>query len=288
MQGDTLTQVLLPAGLMFIMLSLGIGLALADFRRVFLAPRAFLAGVACHFILLPLVALVVVWAWGVTGALAVGFLIVAACPTGTTSNLLTYYARGDVALALSFTAIAGIVSIVTVPLIVAAALRYFLGAESRVDFPASTMMVQIFAVMGLPVAIGMALRARFPGFAARWQPRLGALSALIFLGIVVASVARHWSLFVEHTGSLAPLVFSINFSMLVIGYALSRALRVDKRQAATVAIESSVQNTALAIVIASSMLRNDVMVLPAAIYSALMYATGIAFVFVARRMIPPT
>jgi BASS family bile acid:Na+ symporter len=124
---------------------------------VFLAPRAFIAGVACHFILLPLVALAVVWAWGITGALAVGFLIVAACPTGTTSNLLTYYARGDVALALSFTAIAGIVSIVTVPLIVAAAMRHFLGAEGRVDFPASTMMVQIFAVMGLPVAIYSAL-----------------------------------------------------------------------------------------------------------------------------------
>src|SRR4029453_10182041 len=120
------SQALLPLGLMFIMFSLGMGLTLLDFKRVFIYPRAFLAGIVCHFVLLPLVAFALVKAFGVTGALAVGFMIIAACPTGTTSNLLTYFARGDGALALSFTAFAGLVSIVTVPLVIAAAIAHFL------------------------------------------------------------------------------------------------------------------------------------------------------------------
>ena len=287
MQGDLLTQLLLPAGLMFIMFSLGVSLAVEDFRRVFRYPRAFGVGLLCHFILLPVVGFLVVTAWGVTGAMAVGFMLIAACPTGTTSNLLTYFGRGDVALAVSFTAVAGILSIVTVPFILAASLEHFLGAARRVDFPVVQVMAQILLVMGIPVAAGMALRARSPAFAKRWQQRLGTFSALVFVAIVVASVAKSWALFAEHTGRLAPLVFSINVAMMALGFFLSRLARVDLRQSATVAIESSVQNAALAIVIGGSILKDDVMVLPGAIYGVLMYFTGIAFVFLMRRFLPP-
>ncbi len=287
MQGDLLTQLLLPAGLMFIMFSLGVSLAVEDFRRVFRYPRAFGVGLLCHFILLPVVGFLVVTAWGVTGAMAVGFMLIAACPTGTTSNLLTYFGRGDVALAVSFTAVAGILSIVTVPFILAASLEHFLGAARRVDFPVVQVMGQILLVMGIPVAAGMALRARSPAFAKRWQQRLGTFSALVFVAIVVASVAKSWALFAEHTGRLAPLVFSINVAMMALGFFLSRLARVDLRQSATVAIESSVQNAALAIVIGGSILKDDVMVLPGAIYGVLMYFTGIAFVFLMRRFLPP-
>jgi BASS family bile acid:Na+ symporter len=287
MQGDWITQAALPAGLMFIMFTLGIGLTLADFRRVFVHPRAFLVGVLCHFILLPLVGLLVVKAFGITGALAVGFMIVAACPTGTTSNLLTYFARGDVALALSFTAFAGLVSIVTVPLIVAAAISHFLGAERSVGFPTGPMMAQIFVVMGVPVFAGMMVRARFPGFADRWQQRLGTIAAVVFVAIVAASVFRHSALFMKHTATFAPMVFAINLAMLSAGYGLSRAAGVPRDQAITVAIESSVQNAALAIVIGSSLLRDEEMMLPGAIYGVLMYFTGVAFVFVGRRLMRP-
>lgn len=270
---------------MFIMFTLGIGLTIADFRRVFVRPRAFLVGVVCHFVLLPLVGLAVVKLFGVSGALAVGFMIVAACPTGTTSNLLTYYARGDVALALSFTAFAGLVSIVTVPLIVSASIAHFVGAERSVAFPVGPMMAQIFLVMGVPVFAGMLVRARFPGFATRRQRVLGAVSALVFVAIVAAAIFRQFALFQLHTGALAPLVFSINIVMLALGYGLSRAVGVPRDQAITVAIESSVQNAALAIVIGSTLLRDDEMMLPGAIYGVLMYVTGVAFVFVGRRLI---
>jgi BASS family bile acid:Na+ symporter len=286
MQGDVLTQVLLPAGLMFIMFSLGIGVTGADFRRVFAYPRAFLAGVFCHFILLPAVGFLLVKLWGVQGALAVGFMIIAACPTGTTSNLLTWYARGDVALALSFTAFAGLVSIVTVPIIVGLALAHFMGAARAVDFPAGAMMVQIFVVMGVPVLAGMLARAKAPGLVARWQKALGTISAVVFVLIVAAAVAKNWALFEEHTLALAPIVLSMSAAMLALGYGLSRALGVDRRQSVTVAIESSVQNATLAIIIGATILGDPVMMLPGAIYGVLMYATGVAFVFVARRLVP--
>ena len=285
MQPDALSQALLPLGLMFIMFSLGMGLTLLDFRRVFAYPRAFIAGAVCHFVLLPLVAFIFVKAFGVTGALAVGFMIIAACPTGTTSNLLTYFARGDVALALSFTAFAGLVSIVTVPLIVSAAIAHFTADARAVPFPVGQTMAQIFVVMGLPVAVGMLVRARATAFAQRWQPTLGTASAVVFVAIIAVSIARNWPLFQQHTAALAPLVIGINLTMLALGYALARLVRADRRQSVTVAIESSVQNATLAIVIASSILRDDTMMLPGAIYGVMMYLGGIAFVFIARRML---
>lgn len=285
MQGDWVTQAALPAGLMFIMFTLGIGLTVADFRRVFVHPRAFLVGIVCHFLLLPLVGFAMVTAFGVTGSLAVGFMILAACPTGTTSNLLTYYARGDVALALSFTAFAGLVSIVTVPFIVAAAVTHFVGAERSVGFPTGPMMAQIFLVMGVPVFVGMLLRARKPAFADRWQKPLATISALVFVAIVMAGLFRQFALFQKHTLTLAPLVFSINLVMLALGYGLSRLAGVPRDQAITVAIESSVQNAALAIVIGGTLLKDEAMMLPGAIYGVLMYVTGIAFVFIGRRLI---
>lgn len=285
MQPDAVSQALLPLGLMFIMFSLGMGLTLLDFKRVFAYPRAFLAGVFCHFIVLPLVALAVVKIFGVTGALAVGFMIIAACPTGTTSNLLTYFARGDVALALAFTAFAGLVSIVTVPLIVSAAIAHFTADARAVPFPVGQTMAQIFVVMGLPVVIGMLVRAKASAFAQAWQPMLGTASAVVFVAIIAVSIARNWPLFQQHTASLAPLVLAINLAMLALGYALARLARVDRRQSVTVAIESSVQNATLAIVIASTILRDNTMMLPGAIYGAMMYLGGIAFVFIARRML---
>lgn len=285
MPGDLITTVGLPAGLMLIMFSLGVGLAVEDFRRVFAAPRAFAMGALCHFVLLPLVALAAMKAWGFTGPIAVGFMILAACPTGTTSNLLTLYARGDVALALSFTAFAGVASIVTVPLIVGFALEHFLGASQRVAFPVVPAMVQIFVVLGLPVALGMVLRARAPAFAARIQKPLGAVALVAFVLIVLAAVAKNASLFIDHTATLAPPLLAIMSAMVVLGFGLSRAAGVEQRQAVTVAIESSVQNVTLALVIAGTLLREPVMMLPGAIYGVLMYVVSGLVVLIARRFV---
>lgn len=282
MQGDSLTQVLLPLGLMFIMFSLGVGLSPADFQRVWNKPRAFAVGVVVHFLLLPLISLVLIHAFGISGALAVGFMVIAACPTGTTSNLLTAYARGDVALALSFTAFAGAASIISVPLIVTAAVEAFLQTDQQIDLSASHLMGQVFAIIGMPVMAGMVLRRLAPRFAKRIERPASLLAGLVFVLIFVASIIKHWALFREHLPALGPVVFTLNALMLSVGYGLARAARLELDQSVTLAIESSVQNGTLAIVIGSTMLNNDTTVLPGAIYSVVMCINGLVFVVVAR------
>ncbi|APW44093.1 bile acid:sodium symporter family protein [Rhodoferax saidenbachensis] len=287
MQGDILSTIVLPLGLAFIMFTLGAGLTLTDFKRVFLHPKAFAVGVLCHFILLPLVAYAIVQAFGVTGAMAVGFMIIAACPTGTTSNLLTYHARADVALALSFTAVAGVVAVFTIPMILDWSINHFMGAQQKINFPYGLVMGQIALLLGVPVALGMALRKFAPEFTRRFHGTMGLIATVLFVLIVLGAIAKNWGLLKEHAPSLAPMVLAINVVMLLLGLGLSLLTRVPMRQAVTVAIESSVQNSTLAIVISSTILMNDTMMLPAAVYGILMYFTGILFVFVARRFLPP-
>lgn len=279
MQGDVLSTIALPLMLCFIMFALGMGLAVADFKRVLAEPRAFVIGFFCHFIVLPATCFALVKLANLPPELAVGFMIVAACPTGTTSNLLTYLARGDVALAVSFTAVASVVTIVSLPLITGFALSHFMGANQAIAMPVGLMMGQVFVVVGLPVMIGMAFRAWKPATAVRVEKIATKIASALFVLIVVAALIKNWTLFVSTLPQLAPLVVALNVSMLAVGYTLSRLAKLKRQQAVTVAIETAVQNATLAILISSTMLKNDQMALPAVVYGVLMYAGGLAFVY---------
>lgn len=283
MQGDIVSGVLLPLILAFIMFSLGLGLTVGDFRRILGQPRALLVGVVCHFLLLPLVCYLMLQSMGVTGVFAVGFMILAACPTGTTSNLLTYLARGDVALALSFTAVASVATIFTLPLIVTWALGHFLGAARAVDVPVGLMMGQVAFVLGLPVSLGMAARHRWSHWALRFEPRATRVATVLFALIVVLAVVKNWPLLRDNFTSLAPFAVVLNVTMLCIGFGVAWAARLSYRQSVTLGIETAVQNAALALVIASTVLKNDAMAIPGALYGVLMYAGGLVFALAMRR-----
>lgn len=283
MQSDGVSSVLLPLALAFIMFSLGLGLTLADFRRIIGQPTALLVGLLCHFLLLPLVAYGLVTAVGLSGAFAVGFMIVAACPTGTTSNLLTYVARGDVALAVSFTAVASVLTIFTLPLVVAWSLQHFVGSTAAVSVPVGTVMAQTFMMLGLPVALGMLFRHFFAARAIAFERPATRVATLLFVLIVVAAVLKNWPLLRDNFASLAPLALTLNLSMLLIGFGVAWIVRLPKRQAVTLGIESAVQNATLALVIASSVLKDDAMAMPGVVYGVLMYAGGLAFAYSMRR-----
>lgn len=283
MQGDIVSGVLLPLILAFIMFSLGLGLTVGDFRRILGQPRALLVGIVCHFVLLPLVCYLMLQTMGVTGVFAVGFMILAACPTGTTSNLLTYLARGDVALALSFTAVASVATIFTLPLIVTWALGHFLGAARAVDVPVGMMMGQVAFVLGLPVSLGMAARHRWSQWASRFEPRATRVATVLFALIVVLAVVKNWPLLRDNFTSLAPFAVVLNVTMLCIGFGVAWAARLSYRQSVTLGIETAVQNAALALVIASSVLKEDAMAIPGALYGVLMYAGGLLFALAMRR-----
>jgi len=283
MQGDIVSGLLLPVSLAFIMFSLGLGLTPPDFARIVRQPRALIVGVVCHFVLLPLVCFAMIKVAGLTGAFAVGFMILAACPTGTTSNLLTYIARGDVALALSFTAVASVLTIFTLPLVVAFSLQHFAGAAQAVSAPVGPMMAQVFVMMGLPVALGMFVRHRWTAAALRLEPRFTKVATVLFILIVLAAVARNWPLLRDNFTTLAPFAVALNLTMLLCGFMAAWLVRLSRRQSVTLGIETAVQNATLALVVASSVLQQDAMAIPGALYGVLMYAGGLAFAYGMRR-----
>lgn len=284
MQGDIVSSVLLPLILGFIMFSLGLGLTVNDFQRILRQPRALLVGVLCHFVLLPAVCYLMLTSLGVTGVFAVGFMLLAACPTGATSNLLTYLARGDVALALSFTAVASVMTIFTLPIIVTAALAHFMGAARAVEVPVGLMMGQVAVVMGLPVTLGMVVRHRWTAWALRFEPRATRVATLLFVLIVVLAVIKNWHLVRDNFASLAPFALVLNVTMLCTGFGVAWLARLSRRQSITLGIETAVQNAALSLVMASSVLKDDAMAIPGALYGVLMYVGGLLFAFTMRRV----
>lgn len=283
MPTDPLSTVLLPLVLGFIMFSLGLGLTLEDFKRIVRSPRALAIGVVCHFIVLPLACFAMLKVAGIGGAFAVGFMILAACPTGSTSNLLTYVARGDVALAVSFTAVASVLTVFTLPWVVAWALAHFHGGAQAIDLPVGRMMVQVFVMLALPVGLGMVVRHLAPSRALRLEPIATRIATVLFVLIVIAAVAKNWALFRDNAASLAPFALLLNLSMLLFGFVAAWAARLSRAQAVTLAIETSVQNATLALVVATTVLHDDAMAIPGALYGVLMYIGGMAFAFAMRR-----
>ena len=189
--------VLLPLVLAFIMFSLGLGLTGEDFKRIVQQPRALLVGAVCHFVLLPLVCFLMLKVFPLPAVLAVGFMILAACPTGSTSNLLTYIARGDVALALSFTAVASVLTILTLPLLIQWSMNHFMGESQTIQFPVTDVMAQVFLMMGLPVALGMLVRRFFPAAALRFEPIATKVATVGFVLIVIGALVKNWGIFTE-------------------------------------------------------------------------------------------
>lgn len=285
MQGDIVSSVLLPLILAFIMFTLGLGLTPLDFRRIMHQPRALLVGVICHFVLLPLVCYLLLVAFGIKGAFAVGFMILAGCPTGTTSNLLTHLARGDVALALSFTAVASVLTIFTLPLIVSYSLAHFMDAAQTVQMPAGKMMMQVATVLGVPVSLGMLARYRWPSQAVALEPLATRIATVLFVLIVAMAVYTNWSLLRDNFTTLAPFAIGLNLTMLLIGFAVAWLSSLSRRQSVTLGIETAMQNAALALLVGSTLLHNDAMAVPGALYGVLMYAGGLVFAMAMRRFI---
>lgn len=282
MTTDLLASVLLPLMLAFIMFTLGLGLRPADFRHIAKHPKAFFIGVFSHFILLPLVCLGLLTVFPLPGTLAVGFMLIAACPTGTTSNLLTYIARGDVALALSFTGAASLLTIFTLPLILSASMTHFLGAGQQIDFPVGIVMAQVLAILGLPVSLGMLARHWNEALVLRCETIATRIATACFFLVVLGALSKNWKLFTAEFSTIAPMAVMLNLLMLAIGFGVAKIGRLDRRQSVTLAIETAMQNATLAIVISGSILHNDEILIPGAIYGILMYAGGLAFAFALR------
>lgn len=285
MTADPLLTFFLPAALGIIMLGLGLSLSLADFARVAKFPKPVLIGLACQLLLLPLACFFLAKAFGLAPALAVGLMLLAASPGGTTANLYSHLAHGDVALNITLTAVNSVIAILTMPLIVNLSLAYFMSADQAIPLQFAKV-VQVFAIVLGPVAIGMWLRSRFPGFAERMQKPVKIISALFLLLIILLAVAKDWRTFVDYAPAVGGVALAFNLLSMAVGYCVPRLLKLNLRQAIAIAMEIGIHNGTLAIALALSpaLLNNPTMAIPAAIYSLIMFVTAALFGLWVNRM----
>ena len=284
MQTSIATAVLLPIALGIIMLGLGLTLTIADFTRVARFPRPVLIGLGCQMLILPWVCLLIAEAFGLAPALAVGLMLLAASPGGATANLFSHLARGDVALNITLTAINSVLSLVTLPFIVNFSMAHFMGEARMIPLQAGKV-IQVFAIVLIPVGLGMALRAARPALAERLGRPVKIMSILFLVVIVVATLIAERGIVVDAARQIGLAALAFNLASMLVGYLVPRLARVEKRQAIAIGMEIGIHNATLAIAIASgaTLLNNPVMALPAAIYSLIMFFTAGAFAALVNR-----
>ena len=278
---DILINVVLPQSLAIIMLSLGVGLSFADFARVATRPKAFAIGAVSQVILLPLVTYVVVVGFGLTGAIAVGFMLLSFCPGGVTSNMITKLAKGDVALSVSLTAVISLLSILTVPVLAAWSVVHFMG-DAAPEVSVTSLAIAMFLITTLPVLIGVFTRHFAPGFANRVDPILSKIATLLFVIIVLAALAANWDLFVENLATLGPALISMNAVLMLVGLLLALVFGLHWGEIKTISIETGVQNATLGITLGTLITGQadgfTAMELPPAVYGITMYLVALPFV----------
>ena len=269
------------------MFSLGLGLKKSDFVRVLKFPLAFGVGLFNQVILLPLVAFGLACAFELPSEFAVGLMILSFCPGGVTSNVLAKLAGGSAPLSISLTAVTSLLSIVTVPLLVAFSVGHFMG-EKAPEVDVTKLGMMMFLVTALPVALGMLLTSRSPMFAEKISVRVSQAALALFALIVVAALAKNWSVLSSNVGTLGPAAILLNTLLLGAGLITAKMVRLDRRDATTIAIESGVQNGTLAIAVGSIVAGAGgetlpAETLPAAVYSITMYLICVPFVLWRRR-----
>lgn len=279
------TDVVLPIALAFIMLSLGLGLTVSDFARVAKRPRDFLVGAVSQVVLLPAVAFGLVSLWSLPPELALGVMIIAAAPGGVTSNLLTAFGRGDVALSISLTAVISLLSVVTIPFIVVFAHGHFMGADAG-DVSVVETALGVFLIVTLPALIGLAIRRWAEGFATRVQPATRHVSALLFVLVLAGAIYQEHENALDYLDHAGPVTIVLNVLMMALAYCLARMFASGPRQRVAIAIECGVQNGTLAIAVATLLFGGGLVAVPAATYSILMFGTALIFIAVLRRQIP--
>jgi BASS family bile acid:Na+ symporter len=280
---NVVTQVFLPLALALIMLSLGLALVVDDFKRVATAPKAFFIGAFGQMVMLPALAWLLVLAWPMAPALKVGVIILAACPSGATSNLLTHLAKGDTALAVSLTAVISIVSVFTMPLIVSLAIVKFMDVASAPPISVTQTIAGVFLVTNLPVAIGMALRHFAPALALRIETPMRHLASVLFVLIVAGAVYSERENIVSYFAQSGLAMLALNLAVMAGAWLLAGATRLDERQRTAIVIECGLQNGTLAIFVAATLLGNTAMMVPGGIYSLIMFFTAGVFMYLVLR-----
>ncbi len=284
MNSSTATTVFLPIALAVIMFGLGLSLTVADFTRVVRYPRATVIALACQVLVLPAICLGLVVLFDLDPPLAVGMMLLAAAPGGTTANLFSHLAHGDVALNVTLTAINSVLAVVTLPIVVNLSLQGFMDGADAIGLQPDKLL-QVFAIVLIPVVIGMVVRHRAPGFADRLNRPVRIASVVVLVSVIAVAVFQERGNvggYLESVGLVALLFCVLS---LTIGYLVPRAFRVPRGQAVASSFEIGIHNSTLAITIAlsPSLLDSSEMAIPAAVYGIAMFLPAGALVYLMNR-----
>jgi len=274
---------LLPVALGFIMFAVGVTLVPADFTRLFEQPRAVIAGLIGQLLFLPLLAWTMAVVFRLSPPMAVGLVILGACPGGASSALITHLARGSAALSVTLTAITSLVALVSMPIVVQGAMRHFLGADSPIEFSVAKMVRGVFFITTVPVAVGMLLRTWWPGLVDRLQTVLGRIATTLFVLIVIATFVSQREALLANLSSVGPAAASLNLAVMFAGAGLALAFGLGRRDAIAITSECGLQNAALGIFIATSVLGTPALAVPSVVYALLMNLGAFGLILVARR-----
>tara|TARA_B100000315_G_scaffold149067_1_gene137854 strand:+ start:126 stop:980 length:855 start_codon:yes stop_codon:yes gene_type:complete len=276
------TDIFLPLALAFIMFALGLGLTGADFLRVIKQPKDFFVGAISQIILLPVIAFILVKIWPISPELAVGVMIIAAAPGGVTSNILTSFAKGDVALSISLTAIISLLSVITVPFIIVTSLG-LLGTENMPqDISLIGMAINMFLIVTVPVIIGMLFRKIASNTAIKFELIAKKISVVLFVIVLLGAILAEKDNIVSYFVDAGLITLVLNVVMMIVAFYVAQLLGTGIAQKKCIAIECGLQNGTLAIFIGTTLFGGGAFVIPAATYSLIMFSTSLIFVFFVR------
>jgi len=281
-------DIFLPVSLMFIMFTLGIGLTVENFQNIITQPKALILGLVNQMLLLPLITFFILLIIKLPSEMAVGMMILACCPGGVTSNMLTKLAKGDTALSISFTAIVSIISVITLPIIVSFSMQYFLGSNAP-SINILSLGMTMFCITTIPVGIGLLINTKYHDFSVSFSIIANKISTILFVIIIAGALTSEWEAFINNLNLLGPAIIALIFLMLLIGYSSASLFNLNKEKSITIAIESGIQNATVGITIGNLILNQNtglsILSLPSGVYGILMYLVCLPVVFLILRNI---
>ena len=273
------TDVILPLALAFIMFTLGLGLSIADFSNVFKKPKNFLIGLVSQLIFLPIVGLILVIIWPLPIEIAIGVMLIAAAPGGVTSNILTFFARGDVALSVSLTAVMSLLSAVSVPIVLAISIGLIGDSSLPESISLTDIALSMFLIVTLPVLFGMGVRSFLNSLTLKIEKSARFISTLLFVLVLLGAILAERENVVSYFAQTGLVVLALNILMMLIAFYWSGFFGTGISQKKAIAIECGLQNGTLAIFVGTTVFGGGLYIIPAATYSLIMYLTSLIFIY---------
>ena len=276
--------IILAISLVIIMFGMGLSLVKEDFIRLIKNPKAIFVGLVNQLVLLPLIGFSITVLFPMQPEIAIGIMILAACPGGPTSNLITHLAKGDLALSVSLTAMSSLITIITIPLIVGFALNYFAVDGQVVSLNILETIAQIFIIVVLPIVIGMTLRRFKPEFSLKMAKPVRIASGIVLAIIIIGIIVKERAHMEDYFKQAGIATFVLNVVTMLIGFYSAKLLKLKNSQAISISIESGIQNGTLAITVAVVLLGNSAFAIAPAVYSVLMFLSGGVMIYIGSKL----